>query len=212
MSHKSLSGEFHPLEIDSAHSFHDKGTDLGTSTSAGTSQFWIPLVQQPQREFSSSPSPASPLPRNPTRFALTWAVAFLALATSATTVFFASRVMVDKDALPPGLQLSPSAAVLVVNVLSHAVAFLFLTLCSGIMDSLRWALACRPNGVSLPSFFAMSQSTPLMGALWLCKARGWHRVWALKRYVYVLRPSHQRPLAYPATAFISASMNAVLIA
>jgi len=111
----------------------------------------------------------------------TWLTAILTLASSALTVWYSQRAMVDRTALPPALQHSPGTTVLIANVLSHIVSFLVVTLFMETLESLRWALACRRQGVLLTTFLAMSRATPVAGVLYLCKVRGWHQIWALQR-------------------------------
>jgi len=126
-------------------------------------------------------TPSAFLQRKSTRYAPAWTVALLALGTTAITVWYSHRVMVDKTELPRGLQLTPGLTVLAVNVLSHIVAFLALSLFSDMLEHLRWSLACRPNGVPLGSFLAMSRATPITGVLYLFRVKGWHQIWALGR-------------------------------
>jgi hypothetical protein len=117
------------------------------------------------------------------RFLPTWLVAVMTLASAAATVWYSTRAMLDSRALPPSLSHGPGMTVLVVNVLSHLVAFLCLTLYTETMEALRWALACRRVGVPLTTFLAMSRATPLMGVLHLCRVRGAHQFWAVTRFV-----------------------------
>lgn len=126
------------------------------------------------------------LQRKTRRYIPAWIVALLALGTTAVTVWYSYRVMVDKNELPRALQLSPGLTVLVVNVLSHLVAFLALSLSSDILEHLRWALACRPKGILLTSFLAMSRATPITGVLYLFRVKGWHQVWAVQRILSYL--------------------------
>ncbi|KAK3376885.1 hypothetical protein B0T24DRAFT_665745 [Lasiosphaeria ovina] len=153
------------------------------------------------RGSAQAPPPPSPQPwalqRKRTRLAPAWAVALLALGTTAVTVWYSQRVMVDRTELPSSLRLSPGLTVLAVNVLSHIVAFLVFSLCGDVLEQVRWAFACRPEGVLLTSFLAMSRATPVGGVLYLCRVRGWHQLWAL-----------QRILSY----IITAALSLVLIA
>lgn len=126
-------------------------------------------------------TPSTFLQRKAIRYTPAWTVALFALGTTAITVWYSHRVMVDKTELPLALQLTPGLTVLVVNVLSHIVAFLALSLFSDILEHLRWALACRPNGVLLASFLAMSRATPITGVFYLFWVKGWHQSWALAR-------------------------------
>ncbi|KAK3939403.1 hypothetical protein QBC46DRAFT_388109 [Diplogelasinospora grovesii] len=146
-----------------------------------------PTPTPPRPNSDKHQAQTSFLQRKTTRFAPTWIVALLALGTTAVTVWYSSRVMVNTTELPKVLQRSPGSTVLVVNVLSHIVAFLCLSLFSDVLESLRWALACRPKGILLTSFLAMSRATPVTGVLYLCKVRGSHQIWAIQRILsYVI--------------------------
>lgn len=136
---------------------------------------WIPMNNDNDSVRTSL------LQRNTRKFATTWGIAVLTVITTAFTVFYSYRVMVDRNALPSALQLQPGATVLVINVLSHIVAYLCWALFRDTMEALRWALACRPRGVLLTSFLALSRATSLTGVFYLCKAHGSHRIWALQR-------------------------------
>lgn len=127
------------------------------------------------------------LERKSRRLATTWILAVMAISTSAFSVFYSHRVLVNKASLPSSLLLPPGATVLVVNVMSHVVAYLCLRLFSDTIEALRWALACRPEGILLTSFLAMSRATPLMGVLYICKTKGSHQVWAFQRYDNFIR-------------------------
>jgi hypothetical protein len=116
------------------------------------------------------------------RYGLLWVVAALAAFTSAFAIYYSYRVMVDEAALPSTLQLQPGSTVLVVNILSHVVAFLCWTLFSNTTEALRWALACRPEGVLLTSFLVLSRATPFIGVAFLCTTKGPHQIWAMQRY------------------------------
>jgi hypothetical protein len=116
------------------------------------------------------------------RYGPLWAIASLAAFTSAFAIYYSYRVMVDEAALPSTLQLQPGTTVLVVNILSHIVALLCWTLFSNTTEALRWALACRPEGVLLTSFLALSRATPFIGVAFLCTTKGSHQIWAMQRY------------------------------
>jgi hypothetical protein len=122
------------------------------------------------------------LQRKSRRYGPLWVTAVLTVFTSAFSLYYSYRVMVDEVALPPSLQLQPGTTVLVVNILSHVVAFLCWTLFSDTMEALRWALACRPEGVLLTSFLVLSRATPFLGVSYLCGTKGPHQVWAMQRY------------------------------
>ncbi|KAM7217471.1 hypothetical protein V8F06_007102 [Rhypophila decipiens] len=146
--------------------------------------YQLPSSSEPKQTIppeSPASVPAAFLQGKSTRYVPAWTVALLALGTTAVTVWYSYRVMVDINELPRPLQLSPGLTVLVVNVLSHIVAFLALSLSTDILEHLRWALACRPEGILLTSFLAMSRATSITGVLYLFRVPGWHQLWALQR-------------------------------
>jgi hypothetical protein len=122
------------------------------------------------------------LQRKSRRFATLWAIAALAVFASIFSVWYTYRVMVDEDALPTALQLQPGTTVLVANILSHIVAYLCWTLFSDVTEALRWALACRSEGILLTSFLVLSRATPFAGVVYLCTTKGPHQIWAMQRY------------------------------
>jgi hypothetical protein len=116
------------------------------------------------------------------KFAPTWITAILAVVTSIFSVWYSHRVLVDVTRLPQSITLTPGTTVLVVNVLSHLVAFLCWSIFSDAIESLRWAMACRPEGLLLTSFLALSRATPLPGVAHLLLKKGRHQIWAFQRY------------------------------
>jgi hypothetical protein len=126
---------------------------------------------------------SSYLQRKSRRFATLWITAALALFAAIFSVWYTYRVMVDQNALPKALQLQPGTTVLVANILSHLVAYLCWTLFSDTTEALRWALACRPEGILLSTFLVLSRATPFAGVVYLCTVKGPHQIWGLQRYV-----------------------------
>jgi hypothetical protein len=124
---------------------------------------------------------SSYLQRKSRRFATLWAIAALTVFASIFSVWYAYRVMVDEDALPTSLQLQPGTTVLVANILAHLVAYFSWTLFSDTTEALRWALACRPEGILLTSFLVLSRATPFVGVAYLCTTKGPHQIWAMQR-------------------------------
>lgn len=122
------------------------------------------------------------LQRKSRKYGPLWVLAVLAAFMSAFATYYSYRVMVDEVALPPNLQFQPGTTVLVVNILSHVVAFLCWTLFSDTTEALRWALACRPEGILLTSFLVLSRATPFIGVAFLCMTKGPHQIWAMQRY------------------------------
>lgn len=117
------------------------------------------------------------------RFIPHWILASGAVVISGFCTAYSYRVLISQDALPKAFAFSPGQTVLIVNVLSHLVAFLCWTLFSYATEALRWALACRENGVELTTFLALSRATPLSGVAYLCLFRGRHQLWSLQRFM-----------------------------
>jgi hypothetical protein len=130
------------------------------------------------------------LQRKGRRFATLWIIAALAVFAAIFSVWYTHRVMIDESALPPALQLQPGTTVLVVNILSHVVAYLCWSLFSDTIEALRWALACRPEGILLTSFLVLSRATPFAGVAYLCTTKGPHQIWAMQRYGQARCNSH----------------------
>jgi hypothetical protein len=109
------------------------------------------------------------------------------------SIYYIYTVLVSEAEVPKNLYLEPSNTVLVVNILSHVVAFLCWNLFSDATEALRWELACRREGVLLTTFLALSRATPFAGVVYLCLQKGTHQIWALQRCIsyerYVLSVS-----------------------
>jgi len=121
------------------------------------------------------------LQRKSRQFVTLWVTAALAVFASVFSAWYTYRVMVDENALSPALQLQPGTTVLVVNIISHITAYLCWSLFSDATEALRWALACRPEGILLTSFLALSRATPFAGVAYLCTTKGPHQLWAMQR-------------------------------
>jgi uncharacterized SAM-binding protein YcdF (DUF218 family) len=121
------------------------------------------------------------LQSNVQRFTSQWGMAVLAICISAFSIYYTYTVLVSEAEVPKNLYLEPSNAVLVVNILSHVVAFLCWNLFSDTAEALRWAMACRKEGVLLTTFLALSRATPFAGVFYLCFQKGSHQIWAIQR-------------------------------
>lgn len=130
---------------------------------------------------------ASPLETKNRRFFSAWATAAASVVSSIFTLYYCYTVLVNTNAVPNVFVTAPGTTVLIVNVLSHLVAFLVWGLFSDTFEALRWALASRQKGILLTSFLALSRATPLSGVLYLCTTVGAHQFWALWRYEFWLR-------------------------
>jgi hypothetical protein len=144
---------------------------------------YTPMLDSLKKGQSDQYAPlrTSLLQRKSRRFATLWVTAALAVFASIFSIWYSYRVMVNEKALPSSLQLQPGTTVLVVNILSHVVAYLCWSLFSDTTEALRWALACRPEGVLLTSFLVLSRATPFIGVAYLCTTIGPHQIWAVQR-------------------------------
>jgi hypothetical protein len=128
---------------------------------------------------------ASSLEPKTQRFLPHWVLAFSSVIVSIFSTAYSYRVLVSEDSIPNSLAITPGQTVLVVNILSHLVAFMCWALFSNATEALRWALACREQGVRLPTFLALSRATPLGGVAYLCVVRGYHQIWSMQRCLYM---------------------------
>lgn len=76
---------------------------------------------------------------------------------------------------------SPSDANLIVAVLSQIFGQLIQALFKDFFDILRWQLASREQGVSIPTFLSLGGGTTWLGLLLLGAIKGSHHVWAFYR-------------------------------
>jgi hypothetical protein len=76
---------------------------------------------------------------------------------------------------------SPANTNLVITILAQVFAQLIQALFFDIFDILRWQLASRERGVSIPTFLQLSGATRWLGVLCLVVVRGSHHIWGLHR-------------------------------
>jgi len=114
------------------------------------------------------------------RLSLVWRTAMITCIVSTFAVFYSYRALVNLSALPKHLALPPGKTVLVVNILSHVVAFLCWNLFVNTSEALRWAIACRPEkGILVTSFLTLSRATSLAGIWNLIAKGGTHQFWCI---------------------------------
>ncbi|KAK0625453.1 hypothetical protein B0T17DRAFT_273698 [Bombardia bombarda] len=165
--------------------------DLKSSTTLMSYSSFESKLQAPSRSSTlSTEAPAETaarsvrsafLQRKTAKYAPTWAMTVLTFIITILTVWYSQRTMVDAKQVPSVMQLSPGLTVFMVNTLSQIIAYLAVTLFSDVLEQLRWSLACRPQGILLSSFLAMSRATPITGVFCLCRVRGSHQFWAFQR-------------------------------
>jgi hypothetical protein len=153
-----------------------------TSTATGHHDARMPMFDQ-RETFRCNAAAKSALQPKGERFLTTWLTGVAAVVSAVFSVYYSYTVLVSENAVPQALSLSPGKTVMAINVLSHVVAYLSWSLVTDANEALRWALACRPQGVSLTSFLALSRATPLMGVGYLCTVWGEHILWALQKWV-----------------------------
>jgi hypothetical protein len=110
---------------------------------------------------------------------------FLAFASFLLSVFafyYAYEALINPQPLLGKLIFSPSTTVFVINVLSQSVAFLIARVFASAFEALRWSLAARRRGVTLPTFLSLSSGTSLYGIFMLLLANGQHRIWCAQRF------------------------------
>jgi hypothetical protein len=114
------------------------------------------------------------------RLSIVWRTAIITCIISTFAVFYSYRALVSLSTLPKHLALSPGKTVLVVNILSHVVAFLCWNLFVNTSEALRWAIACRADkGILVTSFLTLSRATSLAGIWNLIARGGTHQFWCI---------------------------------
>lgn len=141
------------------------------------------MLSDKDRSFSTQAEPirSSFLEPKSQRFFSIWTIAISSAISTILTISYSYIVLVSPNAVPKHLVTSPGTTVLIVNILSHLVAFLVWGLFGDTLEALRWALACRTKGVLLTSFLALSRATQLSGVMYLCTTQGSHQLWAIWR-------------------------------
>jgi len=98
------------------------------------------------------------------------------------TIIFAWNCTLQNPFSPGMIFSAPSTTVLTLNILSHGTVVLLRELTSSVFEIVRWALACTPHGVSLPSFISLSRATGPLGVLSFLSANHFNdRLWATLR-------------------------------
>jgi hypothetical protein len=166
------------------------GRSQPRETKASLHESEIPMLDATNVDTSSQRErddtvPATSIESKTQRFLPHWVLALIAVIISIFSTAYSYRILVSQDAIPNSLAITPGQTVLVVNILSHLVAFMCWSLFSNATEALRWALACREKGVRLTTFLALSRATPLVGVAYLCVVRGYHQIWSLQRCLHL---------------------------
>jgi hypothetical protein len=97
-------------------------------------------------------------------------------------VSFIYAVLIDKNPIPHYYNFSSQTTIRLVNVASQVSILLIGGLVGVIFDALSWALACRPNGVSIKSFITTKSNTSLFNVGMLFLTFGTHQKWSVLRF------------------------------
>ena len=116
----------------------------------------------------------------------TWLLALVVVVLSVFCTVYAYKILVSTDEIPAALVLTPTNTLLVVNVISQALVFLSGNLLIDVMEALRWALACREQGIEITSFLALSRATAFTGVSFLMLAKGRHHFWCVQRLAFFI--------------------------
>jgi hypothetical protein len=114
----------------------------------------------------------------------TWLLAFFAASSLAISTWIIYVTFISRKQVPSYLRLSQGHTVILVNVLTHVVAYLVWQLVDSAFEALRWAIASRTTGIPVMSFLAMSRATGLLGVLDLLRVPGWHIIWCVQRCIH----------------------------
>lgn len=96
--------------------------------------------------------------------------------------YYAYQALVAPNPALGALSFTPSATVLVINLLSQTTHFTLSRLLSTSLTHFRWSLLCHENGVRMLTALALDSGTTLYGVVLLFRTRGTHRIWCLLRY------------------------------
>jgi hypothetical protein len=130
---------------------------------------------------SSEPYIGTPLPSKRRQYNATFALLFAVMALSAFVIYYAYETLINVRPTLGVLLLAPYNTVLVISILSQAVALSFRQLFATLFESVRWKFACQRKGVEMTTFLGLSTATSLQGVLYLLYEKGRHKVWCLQR-------------------------------
>jgi hypothetical protein len=124
------------------------------------------------------------------------AIAILAVFLLGFSILFIHTEFISQKPVPKHLQLSTAHTINAVNILSHLNMFLTARLLESAYEALRWSLASRRRGVSIPTFLALSRATGFMGIADLLRVHGWHQFLCFQRLVTHPNTSHSSFTSY----------------
>jgi hypothetical protein len=106
----------------------------------------------------------------------TFSVSFFALFS-----LYISQALVNPAPHLGKLLLSASNTNLLVSVLSQVFATLVNTLFTEALDSMRWQLAARTDGLAMPTFFELSSATSMIATLMFTVVSPLESLWGVVR-------------------------------
>jgi hypothetical protein len=124
----------------------------------------------------------TPIPSRNKQYYPTFVLLVASIALSIFVVYYGYETLINPSPILGSLLLAPYNTVLLINIMSQAVAFLMRQLYSTLLEAVRWKFASGKNGVQLTTFLGLSAATSLHGVLWLFYEKGKHRFWCLQRY------------------------------
>jgi hypothetical protein len=85
---------------------------------------------------------------------------------------------------------TPSQTILVLNIMSHVTVLALITITSGTLESIRWALASTVEGIPAFAFMILSRATGVIGVIALLRRKqelrdrilGAHVFWGIQRF------------------------------
>jgi hypothetical protein len=122
------------------------------------------------------------------QFRIAWCMACSTLFLSGFSTWYVWVVFISENSVPQALALSPGRTLLVIQIITHVIAFMVWQIIESALEFLRWTLATGATGISIPAFFAMSRATSLLGVASLCLMGGSHRFWCVSRSVIQCDP------------------------
>jgi hypothetical protein len=117
----------------------------------------------------------------------TCALAIVTILCMTSTIFFAFNSSLENPPVPSLVAKSPERTILILNVMSQVTLLALAELTIFAMDSLRWAMAITPDGISALTFLVLSKATTFLGALVLsfhstAVSGAGPRIWGAQRF------------------------------
>jgi hypothetical protein len=112
-----------------------------------------------------------------------WLLAFFVFCVLGFSILFIHVEFISEKQVPQHLHLSPVQTIAAVYIVSQLVIAPVWWLVEYALDAFRWTLASREEGISVPLFLAMSQTTRPAWTVNLLRIPGRHRIWVIQRYL-----------------------------